>query len=166
MVSVPNIVYERTTNINCPLDIFEDIWNNLALFYTGGHFNTTVLLLYPKTIDTINLEASHLDPEFSVNIAAAIQSFRFERSDMEGFAIVHEINIEERGAEQFALYISDLANGLVLFYRHKDLPNIKVRIAYARIGQTEFAVYPPKDIIAPNDGIVSSLSFDLNSLLQ
>jgi len=165
-MQLANAVYERSMHMTSPIDIFEDIWNNLSLFYAEDHFNATVLLLYPKTIDTINLEASHLDPEFSINVAAAIQGLRLERSDMEGFAIAHEINIEEPQAEQFALYIGELANGVVLFYRHRDLPEIKVRIAYAKIGQNEFSVYPPKDIITPNDGIISSLSFDLNSLLQ
>lgn len=161
-----NRTYERAVNMKSPTDIFEDIWSNLSLFYAEDHFNTTVLLLYPKTIDTINLEASHLDPEFPMKVAAAIQGLRIEHGDMEGFAIAHEINIEEPETEQIALYISDLANGVVLFYRHKELPDIRVRVAYAKIGQKEFAVYPPKDIIAPDDGIVSALSFDLNSLLQ
>lgn len=169
MQNLPNdlyaSIYKRTEELRCPKDIYNDIWTNLPLFYSHGHFNTTVLLIFPHTIDAINLQASHLSPTFPRDVAAAIQNFRLDRPEMEGFAVAHEIQIEndEKGLQ---LFVGEVSNGIVLFFRHRDMDELKIRVAFAQIGGTDFKLYPPEEITASQDGIVSALSFDLNLLQQ
>jgi hypothetical protein len=159
-------VYERAPQLNCPKDLFDDTWANLPICYAEGHVNTTVLMFYAKTIDTINLQASHLSPTFPKDVASAIQHFRIARPTMEGFAVIHEIQIEKNADEALALFVSETCNGVVLFFRHRDIPDLKIRIAYAQIGGPDLVLYPPQEITASENGIVATLSFDLNSLLQ
>lgn len=159
-------VYERAPRLSCPKDLLDDTWANLPLFYTEGHVNTTVLMFYPKTIDAVNLQASHLSPTFPKDVASAIQNFRIARPAMEGFAVIHEIQIEKNADEALALFVSEACNGVVVFFRHREVPDLKIRIAYAQIGGPELLLYPPQEIITSENGIVSTLSFDLNSLLQ
>jgi len=159
-------MYERAEELQHPKDIYNDIWANLALFYSNGHFNTTLLLIFPRTIDTIDLQASHLSPNFPKDIASAIQNFRLDRPEMEGFAVAHEVQLEKNNENKFQLFVGEVSNGIVLFFRHRDIEELKIRVAFAQIGRPEFRIYPPTEIAASQEGIVSTLSFDLNSLQQ
>jgi hypothetical protein len=157
-------VYERSEEIACPSDIYYDIWDHLPLFYSQGHLNTTLLLIFPDTIEAIDLQAAHLSTTFPKDVASTIQNFRIERPEMEGFAITHEIQLEKNEGNDFHIFVSEVSNGAVLFYRHRDIDEIKIRVAFAQIGGPEFVSYPPEDIVAPQVGIISTLSFDLISL--
>ena len=148
-------------------DLYESIWKSLPMFYQDGHLHTTVLMIFPDGIDTVNLEASHLSPEFPMRVASGIQNIRLDRPTMEGFAIAHEVLIEsENENKTMQLFISDVSNGVALFFRHRNIPDTLLRVAYAKIGDKQLVVYSPHEIAVPEEGSILALSFDLNFLQQ